>query len=340
MFTATATSNHNNATISPETFSQAMRDHWEKTLGNTPSPSLMSLWGTMAKTFNTAIESDGTRWSVLQPPTGTGKTQGLSVFAALTAKANHDARSVKNGILIVTRLIEQADELRETINHLAGFECAVAKHSEIKVTPEAMRRADTLIITHTAYVLALEGLCQQDGSRWSDMIDWDHGKRRLTVIDEALANVIDEHQVRASDIRQVLSHIDAQMKTEFPEQVDALKAVESVLDKIAELNRSSPEDDDKNRSRVVWREVADGRVGFPAGLSMLPLRDALSDLRYDKIVLHKDSTLDRQRLAGYVDKTLSDVESILSKWAYYAKNGAEHTFNASRLLIPDDLPAR
>jgi hypothetical protein len=154
MFTATATSNHNNATISPETFSQAMRDHWEKTLGNTPSPSLMSLWGTMAKTFNTAIESDGTRWSVLQPPTGTGKTQGLSVFAALTAKANHDARSVKNGILIVTRLIEQAVELRETINHLAGFECAVAKHSEIRST-----RGDAsgryLIITHTAYRMAL-----------------------------------------------------------------------------------------------------------------------------------------------------------------------------------------
>ncbi len=109
------------------------------------------------------------------------------------------------------------------------------------------------------------------------------------------------------------------MKTEFTRTSGRTQAVESVLDKIAELNRSSPEDDDKNRSRVVWREVADGRVGFPAGLSMLP--SEMPCQTFDTTRSSCTRTLNARPPAscGYVDKTLSDVESILSKWAYYAK---------------------
>lgn len=122
MSTTTTTS------ITPAAYARAMTAHWQDALGNVPSPALTALWETMAKTFNAAVESDGTRWSVLQPPTGTGKTQGLSVYAALMAKANHGSEQ-RNGILIVTRMIEQADELKEAIDRLAGFECAVVSNS-------------------------------------------------------------------------------------------------------------------------------------------------------------------------------------------------------------------
>lgn len=325
-------------TISPKVFSCAMEAHWENTLGNVPSPALMALWETMAKTFNAAIESDGTRWSVLQPPTGTGKTQGLSVYAALMAKANRESEQ-RNGILIVTRMIEQADELKEAIDRLAGFQCAAAKHSENKISLEEMQEADVLIITHAAYVLALSGLCKDDGSRWKDLVEWDHGRRRLTVIDEALANVIGEHQVNASDVRQVLSYVTPEIREQFGSQVEGLEMVKDVLETIAKKTNADQTAEGLGRFRVVWRGVHDGRITFPASLSMLPLRQAVSGLKYDHVALRKEDPLDRQRISNIVDKTLNGVEAILSTWAYCAKVGSDHTFNSSRLLIPEDLPA-
>lgn len=325
-------------TISSEGFSRAMKTHWEKTLCNVPSPALMALWETMAKTFNAAIESDGNRWSVLQPPTGTGKTQGLSVYAALTAKANHKSEK-RNGILVVTRMIEQADELKEAIDRLAGFECAVAKHSENKVPPEKMRKAHVLIITHAAYVLALSGLCKDDGSRWNDLVEWDHGRRCLTVIDEALANVIDEHQINASDVQRVLSYVTHEIREQYGKQIMVLDAINLVFETIAEKACNELDDDSPNPFKVVWRRIHDGCLEYPESLSMVPLRQAMSGLRYDLMVLHKDDPLARQRIASIVDKTLNGAEAVLSTWAYYAKNGGDYTFNAARLLIPTDLPA-
>ena len=45
----------------------------------------------MAATFNRAATNNAagnTKWRVLEPPTGTGKTQGLCVYAALTIAKN------------------------------------------------------------------------------------------------------------------------------------------------------------------------------------------------------------------------------------------------------------
>lgn len=326
-----------NPTIRPEDFSRQMETHWTNTLGNVSSPSLLALWETIAKTFNGAIASQETRWAVLQPPTGTGKTQGLAVFAAMTAQSNRTEHQ-PNGILVVTRLIAQAEELKETINRLAGFECANTKHSENKIGPDEMREADILIITHAAYVLALGGRCQQDGSKWNDLIEWKQGKRSLTVIDEALANVIDEYQVKAEDVRQALAYISPELRSEFPSAVSALEMVKGLLETVAEMSKAN-ETEDQNQSRIVWRGVFDDRVEFPPSMSMLPLRNAMAGLKYDHLTLHKESPLDRQCVSSIVDKTLKDVESVMSKWSYYAKKGMEHSFNASQLLIPDDLPA-
>jgi hypothetical protein len=205
-----------------------------------------------------------------------------------------------------------------------------------------MKDSDVLVITHAAYVRALDGLCRADDSRWTDLINWKHGKRSLTVIDEALANVIDEYQVKAEDVRRVLSYISSELRSEYPSQVAALETVRSVLETVAQLVADAANpliDEDQNRSRIVWRGVFDERVSYPAGLSMMPLRNAMAGIRYDSLALHKESTHDRIRISELVDKTLKDVELILSKWSYYAKKGQEHSFNASQLLIPDDLPA-
>ena len=86
----------------------------------------MTLWRIMGEIFQLAtVEAASdvqSPWRILQPPTGTGKTQGTCVYAAMQAELNREAEGTLKpvGILIVTRLKEDADDIRKTINALAG----------------------------------------------------------------------------------------------------------------------------------------------------------------------------------------------------------------------------
>ena len=252
--------------VSPEEFAAAMTRRWHS-LGNTSSAKLIELWKTMAVTFNTAASNPtDTKWRVLEPPTGTGKTQGLCVFAALTIAKNRTSLSPL-GILVVTRTIAQAEEIVATIQelvcHPADADQVRAKHSENKMHVFAMQAADVLVITHAAYTRALEGLNREHDGRWQDYTAWMHGQRCLTIIDEALSGVVEQHQVTADDLRMVLSFIDPALRLQFPRQVEALGMVRDTLDQIAELNANLADADRVAVSaRIVWRGVHDGRLTF------------------------------------------------------------------------------
>jgi hypothetical protein len=123
------------ATLRSDDFACAMQAHWTNpnTLKNVSSPALMSLWTVMAETFNQAIEGnlagdnpfrdnpENGKWMVLSPATGSGKTESCRLYSAMQAVANlHRPSSNKVGILIVTREIEQADELARNIQASFG----------------------------------------------------------------------------------------------------------------------------------------------------------------------------------------------------------------------------
>jgi hypothetical protein len=74
--------------IDPTKFAQRMDKRWQH-LGNVSSSKLVRLWTIMGETFNEAAEKseDGT-WRVLEPPTGSGKTQGCCVYAAMVIEHN------------------------------------------------------------------------------------------------------------------------------------------------------------------------------------------------------------------------------------------------------------
>ena len=325
--------------VSPEEFAAAITARW-RSLGNTSSPKLHQLWASMAATFNCAVADSHTtasKWRVLQPPTGTGKTQGLCVYAALTIAKNRST-PVPLGILVVTRTIAQADEIVATVKELvadpADAERARARHSEAKLSSSEMRAADVLVITHEAYTRALEGLQDQHG-RWGDYTTWDHGPRRLTIIDEALSGVVEENRVTAGGIRNVLRYIDPPLRRQFKPQVETLDRVCAVLDGLAAM---SPDETGSSPARIVWRGPQDRRLRFPQDCQMGPLREAMAGIRYDLMALHKDSPYDRLRISARVDRTLKDCEAIMARWAYYYRKGNDDTFNSSQLLIPPGLP--
>lgn len=333
--------------LAPAAFQAAMTARWTA-LKNVPNPRLQSLWTTMAETFNRAIlanDRPNSPWLVLEPPTGSGKTQGLCVYAAELLKADLLRRPEADrpdmpGILVVTRLIDQAEEIARTIRELAGLPLddekhVVAKHSRSTATADQMQSAAVLVITHAAYTNALEGLVKDTtmGKRWTDYVEWVGGHRKLTIIDEALAGVVEEFHLRAEHIRQVTSFIDPRLAAQFAGPVAALGTIRDTLGKIDAM---SPQN--AARSRIPWRAVADGRAEFPTGLAMDGLREAMKELPFDRMTLGRTSPLDRTRIATRVDNTLRSAEAILARWAYYHKIGAEPSFNASQLLIPPGLP--
>src|SRR6476660_9632583 len=119
----TISSQDHYALVSPQDFTDRMDAHWSQRLQLATSPALRTLWGTMASTFRTSIINSITGvvdapWLILQPPTGSGKTEGACVFAAMQAETNGKAQK-PIGVLIVTRRIEQADALAERVNELA-----------------------------------------------------------------------------------------------------------------------------------------------------------------------------------------------------------------------------
>ena len=151
------------ALVSPQDFTDRMDIHWSQRLRLTSSPALRELWGTMASTFRISIINSITGvvdapWLILQPPTGSGKTEGACVFAAMQAEANAKGMLKPVGVLIVTRRIEQAEIIAARINELAGRVVAAANHSEKRATAQEMLDSDILIITHQAYVNAAEHL--------------------------------------------------------------------------------------------------------------------------------------------------------------------------------------
>jgi hypothetical protein len=325
--------------VSPEAFADAMTARWLH-LGNTPSSRLQQLWRTMAATLAAAITAQDQKWRILQPPTGTGKTQGLCVYAALTITQNVSSLS-PIGILVVTRTIQQADEIVETIRELVLPELrhhVVAKHSKHKPSIFALHHADVLVVTHAAYLLALGSLNDDDEARWLTHLEWQGGRRKLTVIDEALTGVVEQNQLTGERIRQVLRYVRPEVADEYPAQINAIRALQDLLDQ-RDRRLAKTEDDGRSRCQwMAWTEGHDRPATIPQECSTGGLRKALADLPYDNIELGKSSALDRRRIADRVDETLRDCEAVLKRWAYYHRKGRDTTLNSSQLLIPPDFP--
>ena len=178
---------HALALVCPNEFSQRMNQRWTTPcpvgLGHHSSPALVALWRIMGETFQLATveAASGVQspWRILQPPTGTGKTQGTCVYAAMQADLNRETEGTLKpvGILIVTRLKEDADNIRDTINTLAGRDVAVVHHSDSYATPEQLHESDVVVITHTAFINAKRETKGRDWKAWDRLVSWRGGEQ-------------------------------------------------------------------------------------------------------------------------------------------------------------------
>ncbi|SCB40279.1 hypothetical protein GA0061098_1008108 [Bradyrhizobium shewense] len=325
------------ALVCPQDFSQRMNAHWTKSrseggLGQHSSSDLQTLWRIMAENFETSIveAASGVQspWRILQPPTGTGKTQG-SVYAAMQADLNRETEDTLKavGILIVTRLREDANNIQDTINRLAGRSVAVVHHSDSYAKHEELHESDVVIITHQAFLNAKRKVKGQDWRPWERLVSWRGGQRLLTIIDEALANVVDESSATTENLAFVIGLIPPAVRAELPGQVAVLEEVHRVLLAYVDL------DDLDGAMSLIWE---DGNA--PACVDFAPLISAMLALPYDRMVYNHTSAADRGRLAKRVEETINAVQSCLDQFAYYSKSGEWHSINSAALAVPLNAP--
>ncbi|HAQ78945.1 hypothetical protein JQ559_31245 [Bradyrhizobium viridifuturi] len=310
-----------------------MNDHWTQTLNMPSSAALRSLWESMGSVFEWSIvdnisERDA-RWKVLQPPTGSGKTQGACLYSAMQAKRNRDEQGKLKpvGVLLVTRLIKQANDLAAQVNMMAGAELAVAHHSSSGTDANDIGHFDVLVVTHQAFINAAESL---GGASWSRLVNWQGGQRLLTIVDEALANVVEETKVTLENLQFVLGCVPFDVAKAYPDQVRVIEALKDAL-----VCQAQAEAANDGTAKLMWKDGgASEALGAPLA-AMKPLREAMRKVKYDRRIREGNT---KRNITKLVDDTLISAQALTDRWAYYARVGKDHSLNSSTLTVSYAVP--
>jgi hypothetical protein len=322
----TTIGSHGLALVSTQDFSVRMRKHWSETLNMSIPPPLMAAHRLMAEEFqrltiNNATVEGGSASVVLPLPTGSGKTQGTCLYASMQADLNvHVSEKTKPvGVVIITRLIEDADDIAKQINELSGRVVAVAHHTKSKADAVDVFNSDVLVICHQAFLNAARGWGVQDPGRWRRLSQWRGGDRHLFIIDEALANVVESNKTTAPNLTTVLMGIPQELRQRFPGAITTLELTKRwLVAKETSHADASPQ--------LLW---GGGSERVPCELRLL--REALQDVDFD-------ASLFKEEASTVVAEILQDVEAMFASFAYYFKSGDQHSINGATYLLPPGLP--
>lgn len=321
------------ALVPPQTFVDRFTIHWTQVFGMPASEPLRKLWRSMANTYQQSIiatsQDQPNRWRVLQPPTGSGKTMGAVVYSGLQAELNATAvdGATPVGIMIVTRLKAQVDEVVSGINTYAGRKVAIADHTDHRATPEQLHDSDIVVITHEAYTRAKKTLSGVKANRWRRLTHWKGGRRLLTIVDEALANVVEHSQVKLDDLTFLIGLIPHEMRLAHAAEFETLEILRESL-----LFHAGVNDGFEVGTALAWEAG-----NAPAAADLTSLRAAMRQLSYDKKI-GKDDEKERQRLAARYDKVLEAAEALMDQYAFMALSGHQHSMNSAALAVPLELP--
>lgn len=316
---------HGLALVPPQEFSNRMLRHWSGKLNMKTPPALPRVWATVAEHMQRLIVSNASGVTdvpsvVLPLPTGSGKTEGTYVYASMQAELNagHAGRPV--GMLIVTRLIVDADKAAAEINALSGRGVAVALHSESTASPSDIFNADVLVVTHEGYRRAAESFGLGDTSRWAKLSSWRGGERLLVIIDEALGNVVRSYRATAPGLATALRSVPNDIHQKYPNAVEIISNLEKWLEKREDISG-------EEAAKLLWDAgLTDGTLG------------EVQSFRAEMQGALCDPALFNENAPSLVDNILHDIEMLLTRHAYYFRNGAQPSINGGAYLIPSGFP--
>jgi hypothetical protein len=322
----TTIGSHGLALVSPQDYSVRMRKHWTEKLNMPMTQALIGVHRLVAEQFqrqivNNATSEDGNPSVVLPLPTGSGKTQGTCLYASMQADLNaHGTENHKPvGVVIITRLIEDADYIAQQINELSGRTVAVAHHTKNKAAALDIFNSDILVICHQAFLNAAKDWSVLDRARWDRISQWRGGTRHLVIIDEALANVVDSNKATTANLTTVLMSIPHELRQRFPDAVRTLECMKRWL-------KAKETGDAGDSAQLLWGEGSENVTK-----ELRALRDAMRGTAFDPSLFKEDAQT-------VVDEILQDVEAMFASFAYYFKSGDQHSINGATYLLPPGMP--
>lgn len=318
-------------TVNTDLFVTAMDKLWTERYRNVSSDKLRAVWKQIGATFNRQIArhgqtNEGRRWQVLQPGTGQGKTQGLALYCSMLDTEDHP------GVLIVTRLKTQADDIAATINDHAGKDVAVAYHTDARCDPAALAFSPVVVICHRAFELSLDAATKRDEA-FSAFMTWRTHGRKLVVVDEAL-DIVEEAYVTYDDVRFLVNALPAEFVAADGPQMQVITTVEHVLKTIT----NAAKDGRKNGTPVSETMLRTSGEKLAEDFDLTELRQALRSSRLDLRIAKKNDSDENKRLYNVADRVLKGIQATLENWAWYSKKQSGHAINTARLIVPDDAP--
>jgi hypothetical protein len=342
--------------IHPKAFEAEMHQHWETTLGNVSSPALRAVWNQLASAFGAHIIGFSTpeTWTVLQPSTGSGKTQSAVMYCKMLADRLSKVQGIGElplkslcgsvgpteeligehpGVLIVTRRIKEADILVEQINDLSPIDTAVAYHSESSVSINQLSKHPVLVVCHRAYENALNILCPQATIQetWPFLHDFNQGKRKLIIIDEAL-DIVEHSQAGIEGLRFTLGCIPTFVRDANQEAIKSLEELVSLLETYdRRLSASNNEDEAVKDHRELDKIFNEDKIP-----DLDKLRKDMKEIKFERQQHGKKDLAYRNKLYKTHDSRLREVHNTFKAWRYYSSISSEPTLHTARLIVPKD----
>ena len=330
--------------IDPKVFSTRMEQHWTEKLGNISNEPLRQTWEQIAKSLNEHIRYHddpelSTKWHVLQPPTGSGKTQSLILYSSLLAELPKEEHP---GVLIVTRRIKDCNKIVEQINRFAKTETAISYHSEANVKLSGLKEYPVIVITHKAYENALDylGDSAKIKQTWPYFHSWVKGTRKLVVIDECIG-IVEFSQANLEGLRQTLAAIPERVQLDYPKEVGIIKGIIQILEDASKLSKEFIKPIKETMMAYDEQCLKQYKPSLQVSKKGTDISSFIKGISKNKIRFDlqngKNDSYESGRLKRRYIKCLKELQSVLQSWRYYSgveRGGALHT---ARLLIPEGV---
>lgn len=339
-------------------FVREMKQHWKEVLLNVSNKALEDTWQQLAEAFieHVSAHDDPDQreiWTVLGHPTGTGKTQGTILYCAMLSGLLKSSPQDHPGVLIVTKLIEEVNDIAAQINKYSekyapgivdAGPVALAYHSDNKKDHPAvtLRSYPVLVTTHRAFELALGNISSIPSNpiAWKNLHAFVEGERKLIVIDEAI-NLIEEAQLNGDETRMLLGLIPGPLQKEYPSAVGVLEYLKSYFDYIdkwfARRKEVKPFHDMISSGRSLLDTNKKATLAAPDfyGLSKALQRIPSVNTAWKDLV---ESPQGDQKLRRGIDELIKAADAIWRvAWRVNTMMEGKFTINTARLLVPDGL---
>ncbi|MBN2896127.1 MAG: DEAD/DEAH box helicase [Campylobacterales bacterium] len=227
-----------NNPVDVDVFVQKTKMIWCEEIGNISSHALETTWAQNANAMNCVVRNNiaGRRpiKHVIAAPTGSGKTLSTIIYCSMLEK------DIK--VLVVTKLIREAERLAAEINVRSADDRALAVFGHSTISQDEILHAQVLICTHQMYYK------HHSKEHW---VYSDH--RSLIIIDEAL-ETIEQHYITSVELDDVIRQVEY-LSIELG--TDKIKNAYEVLMQFSNKIKSSPEGKSFNLVMNFSNEVVD-----------------------------------------------------------------------------------